>query len=110
MNEEKVQWLLAEECDPPHAVTHPEKLEALVLSLRNCWNGPALLGYKFEGRIQLISGSHRWTASQLLGERMPVFMLDYNYVQCCYGMDTWQELMNSAPIVREPSLYDLVMW
>lgn len=94
-----ITWLDPAACDPPHAVTHEDKLELLIDSLRNGWNGPALLGYRLRRRIQLISGSHRWAASAFLERTLPVEVMSYSYVRGIYGTPKWLELMVSAPMV-----------
>ena len=51
-------WVAPEDCDPPHAVKHLDKFEELThrFLMEEGWdlNEPALIGYPFEGRIQLL--------------------------------------------------------
>jgi len=59
-------WVSPWRCDPPHRISHPEKLDELTRLLAKGWGKghPALVGYPYGERIQLLSGSHRIVAAQ----------------------------------------------
>lgn len=94
-------WLHPEQCSPPHRVTHPEKVDALREQfMREGWavGCPVLVGYLFERRIQLLSGSHRWAAAQRADIVIPVAVYSYEFVRSCVGnLELWDVLMR-APL------------
>ena len=99
-----VQWVHTVSCDPPHRVTHPDHVEWLIDALRrDGWDGPALLGYWLDGRIQLLSGSHRWAACQFDGRRMPVVLRPFGDIEQLYGTDGWVAMIQSPPVVQGDS-------
>ena len=89
------QCLSPQLCDPPHRITHLEKVCDICRSLAvNGWVGDQLVGYLLDGRIQLINGSHRWAAAKELGIHIPVVVVSYAYVQDIWGdLDKWQQLL-----------------
>jgi hypothetical protein len=98
------------QCIPPHKVTHEEKLEKLIHSIQNNgWDGPSLLGYVLDDKIQLISGSHRWAAMDFLDFLIPVDLKDFSYVHCVYGTKEWEDLMISANPIKLSlqNMYDM---
>ena len=92
-----LHWLSHERLDPPHAVSHPDH----VIELANAfatdgWDQrrPALLGYEWEGRIQLLSGSHRWIAAKMADILLPVVIVPYWLVYQSWGnLPAWARLM-----------------
>lgn len=102
-----VEWLTAEECTPPHAVTHPEKRASLAeaFSARG-WSvsAPVLVGYRTDtGEVQLLSGSHRWSAAMAAGIRLPVVIHPDAAVRAAWGdLAAWRALMASGE--RAPSV------
>lgn len=88
-------YLQTTECMPPHAVGRPEHVDDLVESiLLRGWDGPSLIGYPFNGTIQLLSGSHRYAASQRLQIAMPVVIVPFEVVQEAHGhLEAWSTLM-----------------
>lgn len=94
----KVSWLSPHNCVPPNYSTRPERLKELVADLKQGWNinrYPKLVGYELaNGRVQLISGTHRWAACNELKHRMPVVVFPRDVVFECWGIpDKWKELM-----------------
>ncbi len=92
-------WLSAFECLPPHAVTHPIREWDLCRDFRRAgWDlsCPALVGYLSQGRVQLLSGSHRWAAARRAEIKMPVVVVTINVVARARrdGRDAWQRLMD----------------
>ena len=97
----KIQLLSPDECMPPHSA----KREEVVVSLANYFYNkgwgrgfPALLGYPWEGKIQLLSGSHRWAAAKMAGlEKVPVLVYPYETIDKAWGhSELWRELMKSG--------------
>ena len=77
-----------EDCDPPHRVGRPEQVIELQTEFAtNGWSPsePALVGYAINGRIQLLSGSHRWAASCGILDRIPVTLVASRLVDECWG-------------------------
>lgn len=83
-------------CLPPHRITHPEKLEELLESMKLIgWLGMPLVGYRLDdGMVQLITGSHRIVAAELAGlEAVPVEVYSEEYVRSIWGTDHWLSLI-----------------
>lgn len=83
------------QCLPPHGVTDPEKMYALANSFATRgWEGEPLIGYRIEdGRIQLLSGSHRWAAARLMRKRViPVRVYPEWYVQALWDTPQWRTI------------------
>jgi ParB-like chromosome segregation protein Spo0J len=81
---------------PPHRITHPEKFEQLVNEFdTNGWDitEPVLIGYAWEEKIQLVSGSHRWAAAQEVDMLIPVEVYSYQYMSEIWGTEKWVELL-----------------
>lgn len=98
-----ITWLGTDQLDPPHRVTHPEHADALTADMaRVGWRmgAPACLGYDLNGRVQLISGSHRWEACRRLGRLMPVVVMPYAEVAALWGTDAWVSMVLNPPAVR----------
>lgn len=87
-------------CVPPHGITHPDKLDELTTALTlTSWDGPALVGYRvwLGGRIQLLSGSHRWEAVRASNLAIPVVVWDRESVEEAYGdLERWGVIMRSG--------------
>jgi ParB-like nuclease domain len=95
-------WMSPEDCDPPHAVKHEDKFEELVEQFlrREDWdlNRDALIGYPLNGRIQLLSGSHRWAAAKLAGIKIPVLVRQRSRIEEVFGnLDEWEKVMRPVP-------------
>lgn len=96
------RWLDAAACDPPHRVTHAEKFDAIAASLAaSGWkpDEPVLLGYEREGRVQLITGSHRHAAARAL--RLPLPVLIRHDVDALWGTDGWVRMIAQPPRLQE---------
>lgn len=91
-------WLSPKACMPPHRVTHDDKLEILYGEfVESGWDAskPDLLGYPFNGKVQLISGSHRWAAADLAEIDIPVNLMTYEHVQSIWGTDAWVTMLQN---------------
>ncbi len=89
-------------CEPPHGVTHPEKLDELIEKFTQVGfstNYSPLIGYEDEGQIQLITGSHRWAACKSSNRTVPVLLQKKEYLNDIWGSELWVELCNfNVPI------------
>lgn len=94
------------DCDPPHGLDMEgerdrAKVEWLLEEfLRNGFGKdfPALVGYPKDGRIQLLSGTHRHYAAVLSGIRLPVRMVLRSVVEGTWGTDQWLETIKDIPV------------
>jgi predicted NAD-dependent protein-ADP-ribosyltransferase YbiA (DUF1768 family) len=104
------QYILAhpDDCDPPHGLDLTPgsrdslKVEALTEAfLKNGFdpNEPALVGYALNGRIQLLSGTHRHEAAKRAGILLPIKMHLRSVVEAAWGMPGWLEkLIVDVPV------------
>ena len=98
-----IVWIDPSECDAPHRVSHEDKLVELANEfVARGWgvNYPVLIGYMLDGRLQLLSGTHRHKAAEMAGIRLPVIVRNYDDVRSAWGTDAWAEIMD-APSVRD---------
>lgn len=93
------------DCDPPHRVGYPEKVDALRDAfLLAGWDArhPRLVAYPCGRRLQLLSGSHRWAASLGVLAEIPVSIVSSAEVEAAWGnLSAWSLVMASgghAPI------------
>lgn len=98
----KVKWIYPKHCNPPHRVTHPEKLRDLYeqFNLKG-WDitKPPLLGYS-DKKIQLISGSHRHAAAKLADIRIPVIIYPMKRILKIWGTEEWLHVLSSANSIK----------
>lgn len=104
------QYILAhpEDCDPPHGLDlTPGSRDSLkVESLTEAFiehgfdkNEPALVGYPLNGRIQLLSGTHRHEAAKRAGIMLPIKMHLRSVVEASWGLPEWLEkLIVDVPV------------
>lgn len=102
-----ILWLAAGDCDPPHGLNLAPgsrdrlKVEGLLDAFE--LDGfdstePALIGYPLEGRIQLLSGTHRHRAAILAEIRLPVRIWLRSTIEQCWGRPQWAEIMEDIPV------------
>lgn len=96
----EVNWLPTNCLIPPHGVARPEQVRALAEDfVRFGWDfsKPALIGYKWEKKVQLLSGSHRFAAAAQAKIRVPVVLIPYGVVQQAWGnLEDWKALMKTG--------------
>ena len=97
----RVCQLQPNQCDPPHGVSHHDFVIDLANEfVRNGWGRykPMLVGYPWKGKIQLLSGSHRWAAATLAElSSIPVIVWDTADVEEAWGdPDKWSRIMRSG--------------
>ena len=102
-----ITWLAPTELLPPHRVTHPERVERLVAAFREGgWDTarPALVGYSYGDRIQLLTGPHRHAAAAKLGLYVPVVVVPRDTVEMAYGhLGAWYSILAAGdrPVQQE---------
>jgi ParB-like chromosome segregation protein Spo0J len=100
-----ITWVDPYQCRPPHRVSHPEKVAKLAAAFyTDGWGAgfPALVGYPHYGKIQLLSGSHRWVAAQRAQlRRIPVVIYPLELVSDSWGdLPLWAELMRPVLVLK----------
>lgn len=93
----KIEWVDPMLCDPPHRITHHDKMCDLAYLFRiGGWDPeqPALIGYRNGERIQLVSGTHRWNAAVGVLKRIPVLMID---AEKLWGSQEWIDFLKNPP-------------
>lgn len=63
-------------------------------------DAPKLVGYRLpSGKIQLLSGSHRWAAAQAVGLALPVVVWSEAEVRDAWGdLERWERIMRSGDV------------
>lgn len=96
-----------EDCDAPHGLDlepgSRDDLKVRWLTEMFRTNGfdpamPALIGYPKDGRIQLLSGTHRHAAAKRAGIGLPVRLQLRSIVEASWGTETWERLMRDIPV------------
>jgi hypothetical protein len=59
---------------------------------------PALVGYPRDGRVQLLSGTHRHLAAKQAGIMLPVTLKLRSIVEAAWGTDAWDDLIRDIPV------------
>lgn len=103
-----VTWVSPHDCDPPHGLDlesrhDAEKVGRLVFAFDHLGfdrSKPALVGYPLNGRIQLLSGTHRHLAAQIAGIDLPVVLWLGSDVERAWGRDPWFDLMRDIPVAE----------
>jgi ParB-like nuclease domain len=100
-----MMWLDPLDCDPPHGLDldephHYEKVNALIAAFDSAGfdrSKSALVGYPLDGRVQLLSGTHRREAAIRAGIKIPVTMWLRSDVERAWGdLDKWRELIRDV--------------
>lgn len=97
-----VVWVNPDDCDPPHEVRKPERLYPLIDEFST--NGfdkskPALVGYILNGRIQLLSGTHRHASAKVTGITIPVTLWLGSQIDESWGtLEEWMRIMKDIPV------------
>ena len=61
-------------------------------------NEPALVGYIRDGRIQLLSGTHRHLAAQLAGIQLPVTLWLHSDIKEMWATELWENVIKDIPV------------
>lgn len=95
------------DCDPPHGLDLTPgsrdslKVEMLEEAFRTQGfdpKKPALVGYPIDGRIQLLSGTHRHEAARRADIFLPVTLKLRSVVEGSWGTDRWNSLIEDVPV------------
>lgn len=95
------------DCDPPHGLDlEPGSRDSIKVEfLTNCFlkdgfdpDQPALVGYPRDGRIQLLSGTHRHEAAKRANIKLPVTLKLRSIVEAAWGTPAWDELIQDIPV------------
>jgi len=99
-------WVDADDCNPPHGLDMESPRDAdKVAMLQAAFEKdgfdpsyPALVGYPLEGKIQLLSGTHRHMAGKLAGVKLPVTLFLRSDVEETWGTDWWDNTIADIPV------------
>jgi hypothetical protein len=61
-------------------------------------NEPALVGYPIDGKIQLLSGTHRHLAAKIAEIQLPTTLWLRSDVERAWGTDEWNKLIEDTPV------------
>jgi hypothetical protein len=96
-----------EDCDPSHGLDmYPGSLDWWkVERLKQAFSQwgfypgePALVGYPHDGRVQLLSGTHRHLAAKQLGMMLPVTLKLRSVVEAAWGTNAWEDIIRDIPV------------
>ena len=102
-----VVWMSPSDCFPPHGLdmTRGSRDHRKVMWLYDQFveNGfdedePALVGYPLDGKVQLLSGTHRHRAAGMAGIKLPVTLWLRSDIEEVWGTDAWKEIMRDIPV------------
>lgn len=103
-----ITWLDAADCYPPHGLdmSAPRnylKVEMLVEAFTRDGgfdkSKSALIGYPLDGKVQLLSGTHRHRAASLTGIKLPVMLWLRSDIEATWGvLDSWLHVMRDIPV------------
>jgi hypothetical protein len=101
-------WVDPDDCDPPHTLDlTPGSRDLLKVDMLTeafiqhgfNINEPCLVGYPLDGRIQLLSGTHRHEAAKRAEIKLPVHLVLRSIVEACWGNeDAWTKLIRDIPV------------
>lgn len=103
-----VIWVSPNDCIPPHGLDMQSsrdynKVDMLTEEFKKNGfdlNMPALVGYPLNGKIQLLSGTHRLLAAANAGIKIPVAMWLRSYVERLWGTESWVTLIEDMPVTK----------
>ena len=103
-----VTWLHPTDCIPPHGLdmTSPHdylKVEMLYEAFVTSGfdkKKPALVGYPLDGKVQLLSGTHRHRAALMADIELPVTIWLQSDIIDKWGTDEWKRVMADVPLYR----------
>lgn len=100
-------WVDPSDCDPPHGLDlepgsrdslKVEKLQQDFEQFGFDLDMPALVAYPNNGRIQLLSGTHRHEAAKRVGIKLPVHFIMRSLVEAKWGTDEWANIIKDIPV------------
>lgn len=101
-------WVLAEDCIPSHSLglqsKHDrEKVEYLAQEFAKYGfdpNFPALVGYPLDGKIQLLTGTHRQLSGELSNTKIPMSMFLRSDIEKAWGTTVWQQVVADISVLK----------
>lgn len=107
-------WVSPEDCLPPHGLDMSakrdyEKVEKLIKAFKENGfdlNMPCLVGYPLDGKVQLLSGTHRHLAAKEANIKLPVSLWLYSDIECTWGTPEWLNIIADIP-VKELMEYEI---
>jgi hypothetical protein len=101
-----VVWVDPEDCIPPHGLdmeTDHDFNKVAMLAEMFLKEGfdvtkPALVGYPIDGKIQLLSGTHRHRAALKIGMKLPVTLFIRSDVERVWGTELWESLIEDIAV------------
>lgn len=102
-----ITWVAPNDCFPPHGLDLTAgsrdwlKVKRLFEQFRQTGfdeRQPALVGYPFDGKIQLLSGTHRHMAARFAEILLPVTLWLRSDIERCWGLPTWIKIMYDIPV------------
>ena len=95
------------DCEPPHGLDlSPGSRDSIKVDMlteafvRDGFDPkmPALVGYPLNGRIQLLTGTHRRESADRAGIMLPVTMKLRSVVEAAWGTAEWDQLILDIPV------------
>ena len=99
-------WVDPSDCIPPHGLDLASPRDAnKVEALRKAFEEkgfdkkyPALVGYALDGKVQLLSGTHRHLAAAQAGIQLPVTLWLRSDVEETWGTDLWSQTIEDVSV------------
>jgi len=99
-------WVEADDCIPPHGLDMGAPHDACKVEMLRrefVQNGfgpdyPALVGYPLDGKIQLLSGTHRHLAAKQAKIYIPVTLWLRSDIERMWGTDLWESAIQDIPV------------
>lgn len=101
-------WVDPSDCIPPHGLDltpggrdlkKVEDLQEMFIQYGFDPEKSCLVGYPLDGKIQLLSGTHRHEAAKRANKQIPVTLFLRSYVEAYWGTDKWPELIKDIPVL-----------
>lgn len=102
-----VLWVDPNDCDPPHGLNlttahDADKVAMLAEAFESTGydkRQSALIGYPKDGRIQLLSGTHRHEAAKRTNTKVPVVLWLRSSIEEAWGeLDDWMRVMKDVAV------------
>jgi hypothetical protein len=101
-----VLWVDPNDCIAPHSLDMNSARDAnKVENLRQQFekngfdiNHSALVGYPLDGKIQLLSGTHRHLAAKQANVALPVTLWLRSDIERMWGTDLWDKAIQDIPV------------
>jgi hypothetical protein len=101
-----VLWVDPNDCAAPHSLDMDSARDAnKVGNLRQQFekhgfdvNYPALVGYPLDGKIQLLSGTHRHLAAKQANVPLPVTLWLRSDIERMWGTELWDTAIQDIPV------------